>query len=316
MLERSAQEEIEAIILEPDVDRKLRLSRALCRNADRIGRAMPGRGAAASVGPPPSASRPEGKPVRDGSSLVPVSDPTTPSSRWTPGRPASWSVCPVGEVPDRSRLGSERGRYQLLHSVAHIELSAVELALVAVADYPEQPSDYYREMLQVAREEVGHTQMLRRRLRQLGGELGTEPVHLGLWETAVAHAGLTERLAVVPRILEARGLDVSEKLRMGLGRNGDAVSAEILLTIYRDEISHVAVGTRWYRAACDLAGVDSEEHFVRLVERFRPRRGGSGLDEVGRREAGFTARELDALSGGRASSADRDDRTGSPFTAR
>jgi uncharacterized ferritin-like protein (DUF455 family) len=109
---------------------------------------------------------------------------------------------------------------------------------------------------------------------------------------------LPARLAVVPRILEARGLDVSERLRDGLIRAGDPESAAILERIYRDEIGHVRTGTFWYREACAQRGIDGEAYFLEMMERFRPRRGGIGpIDRDGRRSAGFTERELEGITG-------------------
>ncbi|MCA9729277.1 MAG: DUF455 family protein, partial [Candidatus Eisenbacteria bacterium] len=181
MLDPAIVREIEDIVAEPDLDRKLRAAMQLTART-RDG----GIGVAGTPGDAPPVSR-----------------------RIRPGRPADWRVLPPGELRDRPRLGSARGRYLLLHSVAHIELSAVELALLSSADFPEQPDAYHREILAIAREEVVHTRMLLQRLRELGGELGSDPVHLALFDTARDHQELPARLAVVPRILEARGLDVS-----------------------------------------------------------------------------------------------------------
>ena len=214
-----------------------------------------------------------------------------------PARPASWTVAGSRETPRRPDLRDPRGRRALVHSVAHIELSAVELALLAVADFPGEPRDYYVDMLQVAREECLHARLLIARLRELGGELGDEPVHLGLWETAVRFGGLAERLAIVPRVLEAKGLDVSAPLRAALRAAGDEESARCLDRVYQDEIGHVAAGTRWFRIACARAGVDAEARFVELARPFLPRRRARSLDAEGRRAAGFSERELAALAG-------------------
>lgn len=270
MLERSVVEEIRGILEERDLDAKLRRTTRLCADAARVG--------TATVRYPGAADAPLGA-VR-------------------PGRPRDWQVVPPATIPDRPKLGDPRGRYQLLHAVANIELAAVELMLMAVADFPGEPREYYQAMLAVAREEVMHTRILARRLRQLGGGFGSEPVHLGLWETAVQWNDLPGRLGVVPRILEARGLDVSGRLRSELAAAGDAASAEVLERIYVEEIGHVGVGTTWYRAACELRGLDPEAHFVDLVHRFLPRRPGRRkIDREGRLAAGFTERELRALTG-------------------
>ncbi|MCB9462903.1 MAG: ferritin-like domain-containing protein [Candidatus Eisenbacteria bacterium] len=270
MLERSVVQEIQGILEERDIETKLRLTTRLCADSAKLGTAV--------FRYPGKADQPLGA-VR-------------------PGRPESWQVVDPSTIPDRPKLGDPRGRYRLIHSVANIELAAIELMLMAVADFPGEPQEYYQAMLQVAREEVMHTRMLMRRLKQLGGEFGSEPVHLGLWETAIRWDDLPGRLGVVPRILEARGLDVSDRLRDQLGKAGDHESAEVLERIYYEEIGHVGVGTTWYRAACELRGLDPEAHFVDLVHRFQPRRAGPRrIDREGRIAAGFTERELLALEG-------------------
>lgn len=283
VLERSVVQEIYHIVAMTEVSAKLRAAGRLCRDWIRAGGEAPESmgEAALTAGPGDLGTGPR--------------SPGPPGRPRLPGRPADWRVVAPHEMSDRPRLGSPEGRYQLLHAVAHIELSAVELALLAAADFPGQPRAYYRDMLGVAFEEVVHVRLAQRRLHQLGGELGSEPVHLALWETTVAHDDLVERLAVVPRILEARGLDVSGRLREQLHRAGDSASANLLERIYRDEIGHVAVGTAWYRRVCAERGLDAESQFIELFERFRPRRGSLQIDEAGRRAAGFTERELRAL---------------------
>ena len=262
VLESSVIDEIDGLLAETDLDRKLDRAAALAEARHDVGRAT-------VLTAPPRPRRPE--------------------------RPAHWQLHSADEVPRRPRLTSERGRYLLVHSVAHIEVSAVELALMAVADFPDREPAYYRDMLKIAGEEVAHARMLMRRLEELGGSLGTDPVHLGLWETAVEYRDVKDRLAVVPRILEARGLDVSDALRRRLRGAGDEASAQALDIIYRDEIGHVALGGKWYQRCCEREGLDAEAHFLTLVERFRPGRP-VAVDVEGRRRAGFSDREIEALS--------------------
>ena len=269
MLERSVVEEIKGILLEPDIETKMKLTVRLCVDAGKIGR----------VRFPRVEERPLGA--------------------LRPARPAHWNVVEAHAISDRPKLGTAGGRYRLMHSIANIELAAVELMLLSIADFPAEPPEYYHATFQIAREEVMHTRMLMRRLRHLGGDFGDEPVHMGLWRTAVQWTDLPGRLGVVPRIFEARGLDVSDRLRKQLGAAGDARSAAALERIYRDEIRHVSVGTLWYRAACELRGLDPEAHFIELLRDFRPRRGTPGrINRVGRKQAGFTERELAVLEGG------------------
>ncbi|MBM4015403.1 MAG: ferritin-like domain-containing protein, partial [Planctomycetes bacterium] len=189
-----------------------------------------------------------------------------------PARPAAFVLTDSLSTPRRADLADPRGRRSLLHAVAHIELSAVELALLAIADFPGEEADYYRDMAQVAAEEVVHTRLLLARLHELGGELGEEPLHLGLWETAARFDSLPDRLAVVPRVLEAKGLDVSAKLRRQLRAAGDEASAAVLDRVYHDEVGHVAIGTRWHRVACARRGLDPAAHFLALARPLRPAR--------------------------------------------
>jgi uncharacterized ferritin-like protein (DUF455 family) len=253
---------VAAVLAEPEVERKLALAEALCRDGLRLGVA-------------PRFER---------------------AARARPARPSGSVVTGSLGTPRRRDLADPRGRRALIHSVAHIELSAVELALLAVADFPGQEAAYYADMLRIAAEECLHARLARARLRELGGELFEEPVHLGLYETAVRFDSLVSRLAIVPRVLEAKGLDVSAPLRAQLRRAGDEASAALLDRIYRDEVGHVALGTRWFRIVCAREGRDADATFLELAAPLLPRRGGRPLDEEGRRAAGFSERELAALA--------------------
>ena len=258
--------EVAAVLLEPEVGRKLDLAAALCAAAVRERR----------IAFDPRFER--GAPAR-------------------PARPCSFVIAGSLATGRRPDLRDARGRRALIHNVAHIELSAVELALLAVADFPGEEPDYYADMLRIAKEEVDHARLLLARLHELGGELGELPVDLGLWATAVRHDALPDRLAIVPRVLKAKGLDVSARLRIELRAAGDERSAAALDRVYRDEIGHVALGTKWHRAACARRGLDSERHLLELARPLAPRRAGA-LDRAARRAAGFTERELDGLEAG------------------
>ncbi|MBK8230217.1 MAG: ferritin-like domain-containing protein [Candidatus Eisenbacteria bacterium] len=268
MLERSIRDEIHGLLLEPDLERKLAWAEALTAQAQAIGDA--------AAGP---------------------SDPT-PLRQISPSRPADFVVLPPHAVPERGTLHTPEGRYRLMHAVCNIEFSAIELALVTAADHPAQPAAFHRDWFRVAGEEVRHARLVMGRLEALGGRFGSEPIHLGLWESAAPYGALEERLAVVPRILEARGLDVSARLRTTLRAAGDPESADLLELIYRDEIGHVGTGSTWFRAACADQGVEPEARFLELYARFRAERGGrpAPLDREGRLRAGFSERELQALA--------------------
>jgi uncharacterized ferritin-like protein (DUF455 family) len=214
-----------------------------------------------------------------------------------PGRPQRPRLVPPKQVPARSPFTHE-GRAALLHAVAHIEFNAINLALDAVWRFAGLPRDFYADWLRVASEEALHFTLLHEHLRSLGHEYGDFDAHDGLWTMAERTAGdVLARMALVPRTLEARGLDATPPMQAKFARAGDARAVEILGVILRDEIGHVAIGNRWYRWLCARDGLDPEAHYAVLAQRHgAPRlRGPFNLDA--RRAAGFTADELDSLEG-------------------
>ncbi len=212
-----------------------------------------------------------------------------------PGRPATPALVSPFEVEHRSAHTRE-GRAALIHALAHIEFNAINLALDAVYRFRGLPRDYYGDWLQVAAEEAYHFQLLREHLRTLGHDYGDFPAHNGLWEMAVktAHDALT-RMALVPRVLEARGLDVSPTLVKKLQSAGDTRAVEILQIILRDEIGHVRIGNRWYGWLCAQRGLEPVATFRRLLEAYGTLRLRPPFYEQARREAGFSERELALL---------------------
>jgi uncharacterized ferritin-like protein (DUF455 family) len=212
-----------------------------------------------------------------------------------PGRPARPRLRPAREVPARSPFTPE-GRAALLHAIAHIEFNAINLALDAVWRFEGLPEAFYRDWLQVAAEEALHFELLRSHLRTLGRDYGDFDAHDGLWMMAERTAGdVVARMALVPRTLEARGLDATPPLQAKLLRAGDARAAEILGIILRDEIGHVAVGNRWYRWACERSGLDPEALYPELALRHAAPRLRGPFNLSARAAAGFTASELAAL---------------------
>jgi uncharacterized ferritin-like protein (DUF455 family) len=212
-----------------------------------------------------------------------------------PGRPPRPLLVPPVQLKPRD-VRSVAGRAALIHALAHIELNAIDLALDLVWRFPGLPDDFYRQWLVVATEEALHFQLLRAHLRTLGHDYGDFPAHNALWEMAEKTRGdLLARLALVPRTLEARGLDAAPPIRAKLAAAGDGAGAAILDTILRDEIGHVAVGNRWYAQLCAERGLDPVATYAELATRYRaPRlRGPFNLDA--RRAAGFTEPELRAL---------------------
>lgn len=212
-----------------------------------------------------------------------------------PGRPAAPALVHPRDVPTRG-LGSAAGRVALLHAVAHIEFNAINLALDAAARFAGMPDDFYRDWLSVAADEARHFGMLRDRLADHGAVYGEHPAHNGLWEMAekTAHDPL-HRMALVPRVLEARGLDVTPGMIARLEHAGDTVSADVLRVILDEEVRHVAIGTRWFRWLCERRGLASDRTFADLLLAYgvalRP-----PFNEAARQRAGFRRDELAAAT--------------------
>ncbi|MGH8215676.1 MAG: ferritin-like domain-containing protein [Rhodanobacteraceae bacterium] len=227
--------------------------------------------------------------------LSPGDDGCTPFPIDAPGRPERPRLVLPREVPRRG-LGSGEGRAALVHAVAHIEFNAMNLAWDAVYRFRGMPDDYYRDWASVANDEARHFTMLSARLTQLGRAYGDFDAHNGLWEMAVKTAeSCLARMALVPRVLEARGLDVTPGMIVRLRAVGDEATANILEIILREEIAHVAAGTRWFRWCCEREGRDSDRAFDELLREHVPGglKGPFNLDA--RRAAGFGTAELDAL---------------------
>ena len=215
-----------------------------------------------------------------------------------PGRPARPNLVDASQVP-RRRLGNPRGRAALVHAVAHIEFNAINLALDAVYRFRGMPADYYGDWISVALDESRHFGLLRDRLRALGLEYGDLPAHNGLWEMAEKTAGsCLSRMALVPRVLEARGLDVTPGMISRLESAGDEETAAALRVILDEEVRHVAIGTRWFRHCCERRGLDPATTFLGLLRSYYPRlpRGPFNLDA--RYAAGFSKAEMEALEAG------------------
>jgi uncharacterized ferritin-like protein (DUF455 family) len=212
-----------------------------------------------------------------------------------PGRPTQPVLVPHSQLPQRT-LTTVEGRAALIHSVAHIELNAIDLALDIVWRFAGMPEAFYRDWVSVAMEEAKHFTLLRDHLVELGFDYGSFQAHNGLWEMAErTRDDLLARLALVPRTLEARGLDASPLLRKRLFSAGDHKAAAILDVILADEIGHVAIGNRWYRAVCARRGLDPIATYSDLAARYNAPfiRGPFNLEA--RRAAGFEEEELAAL---------------------
>ena len=215
-----------------------------------------------------------------------------------PGRPARPTHVDPATVP-RRKLGSAEGRAAFLHALAHIEFNAINLAWDAVYRFRDLPREYYLDWARVAGEEAYHFQLLRDRLCELGYDYGSFEAHNGLWETArkTAHDVLV-RMALVPRVLEARGLDVTPGMIQRLRQVDDLRSAEILDIILRDEIGHVAIGTYWFSYLCAQRAWDRDSTFERLVREHVTGRGPRSIDRALRTVAGFSEREMNFIESG------------------
>jgi uncharacterized ferritin-like protein (DUF455 family) len=204
---------------------------------------------------------------RNGELKLPLDRPP-PAPIGMPGRPARPRLVHPRELPRRG-LGSDEGRAAFIHAIAHIELNAIDLAWDAVYRFGGLPQAFYADWVSVADDESRHFELLRSRLRALGHDYGDFDAHNGLWEMCekTAHDGLA-RMALVPRVLEARGLDVTPGMIAKLRGLGDDATADILEIILREEVAHVAAGTRWYRWYCQRAGVEPRARFRQLLREY------------------------------------------------
>lgn len=212
-----------------------------------------------------------------------------------PGRPDTPELVSPKKLKHR-KLTSERGRANLIHAVTHIEFNAINLALDAVYRFQDMPSHFYVDWLQVASEEAYHFSLLRARLEKMNYHYGDIPAHNGLWEMTVkTDHDVMVRMALVPRVLEARGLDVTPGMMERLEAVGDQQTVDILKIILRDEIGHVKIGSRWFHHCCEQRNLDPEKTFRDLLMEYMgaPIRGPFYTEA--RLQAGFTSHELDEL---------------------
>ena len=234
-----------------------------------------------------------------GTLVVPVdTDIRLVATGTLPGRPPRPQLVPPMQVPRRSPF-TDVGRAALLHSVAHIEFNAINLALDAIWRFPGMPEAYYRDWQRVAAEEALHFSLLTEHLATLGCAYGDHLAHDGLWAmTERTASDITARMALVPRTLEARGLDATPPMQAKLAKAGDARAVAILDIILRDEIGHVAIGNHWYRWLCERDGLDPVAHYAVLTERHHAPRLRPPFNDAARRAAGFTGPEIAALGSG------------------
>jgi len=214
-----------------------------------------------------------------------------------PGRPARPELVAPLFVKSRS-MRTEEGRAVLIHALAHIEFNAINLALDVIWRFPGMPQAFYVDWLQVASEEALHFSLLEAHLQTQGYAYGDFPGHTSLWEMAEKTKGdILARIALVPRTMEARGLDAAPPVRNKLAQAGDHAAAAILDVILRDEIGHVAIGNHWYGWLCAQRGLDPIATFARLSTEFKAPLMRGPFNMQARRAAGFTDEELALMSG-------------------
>jgi uncharacterized ferritin-like protein (DUF455 family) len=212
-----------------------------------------------------------------------------------PGRPLRPElVSPLGV--QRRAMNTVEGRAALIHALAHIEFNAINLALDAVWRFAGMPQAYYVDWLQVAQEEASHFTLLAEHLLTLGFEYGDFPGHNSLWELAENTQGdVLARMALVPRTMEARGLDATPAVRAKLAQAGDASAAAILDVILRDEVGHVLIGNRWFGWLCQQRELEPLACYASLAKQFRAPKMRGPFNLAARRAAGFTEAELVVL---------------------
>jgi uncharacterized ferritin-like protein (DUF455 family) len=215
-----------------------------------------------------------------------------------PGLPHQLRLVAPVAVKKRG-MQTREGRAALLHALAHIEFNAINLALDAVWRFAGMPPAYYDDWLRVAGEEALHFSLLHAHLQSFGYRYGDFPAHNSLWEMAEKTRGdVLTRMALVPRTLEARGLDVTPAMRMKFVQAGDQTAAEILDIILRDEVGHVAIGNRWFGHLCVQRGLDPIETYAKLRREYRAPVMRGPFNIRARRAAGFSEQELKAFDAG------------------
>lgn len=229
--------------------------------------------------------------------LLQAADSTEAIPQDFAGRPERPTLVPPNQLAKRA-LKDREGHGAMIHALAHIEFNAINLALDAVCRYPGMPAEFYRDWLRVAAEEAYHFGLLRDHLRGIGYDYGDFPAHDGLMQMARdTAADPLARMALVPRLLEARGLDATPDIQQKLRGFGDNEGAAILDIILRDEVTHVAAGDRWFRHFCELRGLEAETTYRELLEKYRAPKLRRPINTDARLQAGFSEAELNALLG-------------------
>lgn len=213
-----------------------------------------------------------------------------------PGRPLNPILVQPREVPRRG-LNTDEGRAALLHAIAHIEFNAINLACDAIQRFPNMPEQYYLDWASVAIDEARHFQLLQTRLNELGFQYGDFKAHNGLWEMAEkTEYSCLARMALVPRLLEARGLDVTPGMIEKLRQLKDDASVAVLSVILSEEIRHVAIGTEWFNYCCQQEQKNPELEFIKLLQGMAKGSVRGPYNLPARQQAGFTEFEMQQIS--------------------
>ncbi|OUD15286.1 ferritin-like domain-containing protein [Thioflexithrix psekupsensis] len=222
--------------------------------------------------------------------------PLPPQHIHQPGHPSTLQLVDPKTVP-RRRLGTLHGQAALLHALAHIEFNAINLAWDAVYRFRDLPRAYYDDWVKVAYEEAFHFKLLQRQLQHFSLDYGDLPAHNGLWEMAIAtETDPLLRMALVPRLLEARGLDATPSLIHRLKTQKNNALAAILDIILHDEIGHVAIGSRWFCYLCQQRGLPPESTFYQLLKKHFTGQLRPPFNHAARLAAGFSEAELAQLA--------------------
>ena len=223
-------------------------------------------------------------------------EPTPVLSVPDAGRPAAPELVAPKDVP-RRRLGSREGLCAMLHAIAHIEFNAINLSLDAAYRFQHMPEDFYRDWMRVAKEEAYHFSLITQRLQELGSDYGAFPAHGGLWQACVdTEHDVMVRMALVPRVMEARGLDVTPLIQEKLRQQGELRSARLLDIIYRDEQGHVAIGSHWFKHCCSERGLPYRETFAELLSTYLKATIKGPFNVEARLQAGFDDLEMTLLA--------------------
>ncbi|MEO0367779.1 MAG: ferritin-like domain-containing protein [Pseudomonadota bacterium] len=212
-----------------------------------------------------------------------------------PGYPEQLTLVAPRELKKRG-LQSQEGRNIFIHAIAHIEFNAINLAFDAIYRFSDMPTSFYQDWLRVAKDEARHFQLLNDYLNAHDCGYGDYPAHNGLWEMALNTAhDVTARMALVPRVLEARGLDVTPNMKKRFINAGDHEAAQILETIYQDEIAHVEIGSKWFRYCCEERSLPAKETFFNLINKHLHGTLKGPFNLSARLLAGFEEEELERL---------------------